>query len=300
MSFSSRTKAELCRLPIGRRCCSISECFGVLLFCNTFHNRLIRIVTENVDFASRLPKLFKKAFGFSFDEIPEEPEGRGKLVFQITDPKKIHVIYESFGFSPEIDPSLHVNYSVFEDDACCNSFLRGAFLSGGSVTDPGKRYHLEISTTHSKVGRETHALMLDLDLSPKETERNGSVVLYFKQSDYIEDFLTSIGAPVCAMEIMEAKVEKGLINNVNRRVNCETANLTKVVDAAQEQLAAIRRLEENGRLEKLPAKLQQTAVLRRENPEATLTELAEMLDPPVSKSAMNHRMRKLLELSREN
>lgn len=299
MSFSAQTKAELCRQPVSRRCCAISECFGILLFCNTFSDSLIRIVTENPDFAARLPKLFRKAFGIEFDLLPEEKEQRGKLAFQISDPEKLRLIRENFGYAPAGEPMLHVNYGVFEDDGCPPAFLRGAFLSGGSVTDPGKRYHLELSTTHLKVGRETHALMLDMDLFPKETERNGSSVLYYKQSDYIEDFLTIIGAPVCAMGIMEAKVEKGLINDVNRRVNCETANLTKVVDAAQEQLSAIRRLEELGRLEKLPAKLQETAALRRNNPEATLTELSEMLDPPVSKSAINHRMRKLIELSKE-
>ena len=101
------------------------------------------------------------------------------------------------------------------------------------------------------------------------------------------------------MGVMEAKVEKDLRNGVNRRVNCETANLTKVVDASIGQLAAIRKLEENGVLRTLPQKLQQTAQLRRDNPEATLSELAEMPDPPVSKSAMNHRMRKLIELSKE-
>ncbi len=297
MSFSSRTKAELCRQPIARKCCAVSECFGVLLYCNTFQPGQIRIVTESPDFAARLPRLFKKAFGLTFDVLPEEK--RGKRVFQITDPEKLAVVWEAFGFSREGDPALHVNYGLLEDDACGYAFLRGAFLSGGSVTDPGKRYHLELATTHAKVGRETHALMLDLDLSPKETERGGSVVLYFKQSDYIEDFLTSIGAPVCAMEIMEAKVEKELINGVNRRVNCETANLTKVVDAAQEQLAAIRKLESSGRLETLSSKLQETAALRRKNPEATLTELAEMMNPPLTKSAMNHRMRKLIELAKE-
>jgi len=299
MSFSSRVKAELCRQPVSRKCCAVSECFGILLYCNTFQSRLIRIVTGNPDFAARLPRLFKKAFGCSFDVVPEETERHGKLVFQITDGEKLAAIHEAFGFSAAGEPALHVNYGVLEDDSCCYAFLRGAFLSGGSVTDPGKRYHLELSTTHCMVGRETHALMLDMNLPPKETERGGSIVLYFKQSDNIEDFLTSIGAPVCAMEIMEAKVEKELINGVNRRVNCETANLTKVVDAAQEQLAAIRRLKASGRLESLSPKLRETAALRREHPEATLTELAEMMDPPLTKSAMNHRMRKLIELSKE-
>ena len=195
--------------------------------------------------------------------------------------------------------TLHVNYGVLEDDEDRIAFLRGAFLAGGSVTDPAKRYHLELTTSHYKVSRETYALLMDVGFSPKALTRGGSSIIYFKQSDYIEDFLTAIGAPVCAMGVMEAKVEKDLRNGVNRRVNCETANLTKVVDASMEQIAAIRRLEEAGKLDELPVKLRQTAGLRMENPEATLTELAEMLDPPVSKSALNHRMRKLIELANE-
>ena len=157
-----------------------------------------------------------------------------------------------------------------------------------------------ISTSHYKVSRETCALLLDAGFSPKETTRGGNSILYFKQSNLIEDFLTAIGAPVCAMGVMEAKVEKDLRNGVNRRVNCETANLTKVVDASMEQVAAIRKLQKRGQLKDLPPKLRETAKLRLENPEATLQELAAMQDPPVSKSAMNHRMRKLVALANES
>ncbi len=189
---------------------------------------------------------------------------------------------------------------MLEEDEERLAFLRGAFLSGGSVTDPAKRYHLELTTSHYKVSRETCALLLDAGFSPKETTRGGNSILYFKQSDMIEDFLTAIGAPVCAMGVMEAKVEKDLRNGVNRRVNCETANLTKVVDASMEQVAAIRKLQKQGRLKELPPKLRETAKLRLDNPEATLQELAAMQDPPVSKSAMNHRMRKLVALAEES
>ena len=150
-----------------------------------------------------------------------------------------------------------------------------------------------------KVSRHM-ALLLDAGFSPKETTRGGNSILYFKQSNLIEDFLTAIGAPVCAMGVMEAKVEKDLRNGVNRRVNCETANLTKVVDASMEQVAAIRKLQKRGQLKDLPPKLRETAKLRLENPEATLQELAAMQDPPVSKSAMNHRMRKLVALANES
>ena len=298
MSFSSNVKSELCREPMSRRSGVLAEAYGVLLYCNTFSATLIRIITESQEFAARLPKLFKKAFGVGFDLEPE-PESVGKLQFCITDAEKINKIFSIFGASAKSDVTLHVNYGVLEDEEDRIAFLRGAFLAGGSVTDPAKRYHLELTTSHYKVCRETYALIMDVGFSPKALTRGGSSILYFKQSDYIEDFLTAIGAPVCAMGVMEAKVEKDLRNGVNRRVNCETANLTKVVDASMEQIAAIRRLEESGKLDELPVKLRQTAGLRLENPEATLTELAEMLDPPVSKSALNHRMRKLIELANE-
>lgn len=298
MSFASNVKAEMCRTQPARKCCALAECYGTLLYCNTFSAEQIKIVTESADLAARLPKLFKRAFGFCFDTLPDAEATGGKLVFEITDPAKLDHVFGSYGFHRQSHVTMHVNFGVLENECCRNSFLRGAFLAGGSVTDPEKRYHLELATGHIKVSAETFALMLDMGFSPKDTMRGGSSILYFKQSDAIEDFLTFLGAPVCAMKVMEAKVEKDLRNGVNRRVNCETANLTKVVDAAMEQLAAIRRLEEAGRLETLPEKLRQTAWLRQENPEATLTELAELVTPPTSKSAINHRMRKLIELSR--
>ena len=295
MSFASNVKQELCRQPVNKKCCAVAETFGILLYGNTFTPSLIKIVTESGDFAERLPRLFKRAFGFGFDKEPEEDGRVGKLTFAVTDPDKISRAFQTFGFSAENHVSLHVNFGVLEEECCRVAFLRGVFLAGGSVTDPEKRYHLELTTAHQKVSREAEALLLDLGFYPKATARGGTSVLYFKQSDAIEDFLTLLGAPVSAMAIMEAKVEKELRNGVNRRVNCDTANLTKVVDAAQEQIAAIRRLRERGELEQLPDKLRAAASLRMENPEATLAELADMVDPPVTKSAMNHRMRKLIE-----
>ncbi len=136
-------------------------------------------------------------------------------------------------------------------------------------------------------------------LTPKQTERKGSSILYFKQSETIEELLALMGAPVSAMTVMQAKIEKDWRNDANRKTNCDTANVTKAVDAAQEQLAALRTLEAQGRLDSLPEKLLQTALLRREHPEATLSELAELHEPPTSKSTVNHRMRKLLALAAE-
>ena len=176
------------------------------------------------------------------------------------------------------------------------SFFRGAFLAGGSVTDPKKGYHLELTTSHQNVSREMLALMRECDFTPKAAARKGNSVIYFKQSEYIEDFLTAVGAPVAAMEIMNTKLEKNLRGSVNRRVNCDAANLDKAVEAAQSQLEAIRNLERQGLLDKLPDKLQETARLRMANPEDTLSQLAQLCDPPITKSALNHRLRKLVEL----
>ena len=297
MSFSSNVKAELCKDSLSKKSCAVAEGYGVLLYCNTFSSTEIRIITESRDFAARLPRLFKKAFGITFDQEPAAHD-RGKLQFAISSEDKIAKIFETLQMDLKASLTLHVNFGMLEEEAECMAYLRGAFLAGGSVTDPAKRYHLEMTTSHYKVSRETCALLIECGFSPKELSRGGNNILYFKQSDYIEDFLTAIGAEVSAMGVMEAKVEKDLRNGVNRRVNCETANLTKVVDASMGQMAAIRALEEAGELDKLPGKLRETALLRRENPEATLQELAAMLNPPITKSAINHRMRKLLELAR--
>ena len=297
MSFSSNVKAELCKDSLSKKSCAVAEGYGVLLYCNTFSSTEIRIITESRDFAARLPRLFKKAFGITFDQEPAAQD-RGKLQFAISSEDKIAKIFETLQMDLKASLTLHVNFGMLEEEAECMAYLRGAFLAGGSVTDPAKRYHLELITSHYKVSRETCALLIECGFSPKELSRGGNNILYFKQSDYIEDFLTAIGAQVSAMGVMEAKVEKDLRNGVNRRVNCETANLTKVVDASMGQMAAIRALEEAGELDKLPGKLRETALLRRENPEATLQELAAMLNPPITKSAINHRMRKLLELAR--
>ena len=173
------------------------------------------------------------------------------------------------------------------------------FFAGGSITDPLKRYHLELATSHLQASRELEALLREDHFPPKSVSRNGSFITYFKQSDQIEDFLTLIGAPVAAMKVMSAKMEKDLRNSVNRRLNCDSANLDKAVEASQEQLEAIRRLEEAGVLETLPDKLKLTASLRQANPELSLSELAEEFDPPVTKSCLNHRLRKLVDLSKK-
>ena len=296
MSFSFDTKNELCRLPVQRLCCARAEAYGILLYCNTFTPSEVRIITENPNFAARLPRLFHRAFNIRFDRQPEQDQP-GKMVFQITDSKKLEHIINLLGYDPRQNLVLHINFGMLEEECCRAAFLRGVFFAGGSITDPQKRYHLELTTSHKQVSRELAALLQDTGFIPKAVGRNGSFVTYFKQSEHIEDLLTLIGAPVAAMEIMTAKMEKELRNSVNRRLNCDSANLDKTVEAAQEQREAIRQLRAAEKLETLPQKLQQTAALREIHPELTLSELAQEFTPPVSKSCLNHRLRKLVELA---
>ena len=296
MSFSSQAKAELCRVPLSRRCCARAEAYGILLYCNQFTGSQVRIVTESSDFAARLPNLFQKAFKVVFDTLPED--GAGKYTFSITKADKLKALWNAFDCAPEETLAHHINFAMVEEEHCRTAFFRGAFLAGGSVTDPSKRYHLELSTHHRSVSRELHTLLLEAGFSPKETQRKGVSVTYFKQSEAIEDFLTALGAPLAAMELMNAKAEKDLRGSVNRRVNCDAANLDKAVEAAQEQMEAIYRLEERGLLEDLPDKLKEAVDLRMAHPELTLSQLCQLCDPPVSKSAFNHRLRKLLALAK--
>jgi len=299
MSFSYNTKAELCRVAPESNCCAIAECYGMLLYGNTFSMREIRIVTGNKVLGKRIVDLFLSAFKTSFDIMPDEDEP-GKQAYIITDSGKIERIFEAYGFAKENLLAHHVNLSVLESECCIKSFIRGVFLAGGAVTDPAKSYHLELVTDHFNVSRQTYSLLLEAGFSPKETSRSGNYIIYFKQSTAIEDFLTYIGAPIHAMELMSAKIEKDVRNTVNRKVNCDTANVTKTVDAAALHIDAIEKIKALGVFESLPEKLKQAATLRVENPELSIKELAEISDPPVSKSCMNHRMRRLAEISRIN
>lgn len=297
MSFSSDAKEELCQCPPASLACAQAEAYGILLFCNSFGAGGIRISTQSPAFAKRLPPLFQEAFGVTFDEQPESISGSGKLIFRITAKESLHTILETFGYSHDSAISLHINYAMLEDHACVVAFCRGAFLAGGSVTDPAKRYHLEMATNHLYAHREFQALLPELQMNPRSTVRKANYLTYFKQSDAIAAFLTTIGAPQAAKKIISARVEKNLYNGVNRQYNCDVANVDKAVTAALAQIEAIRRLRQRGELEHLPEKLRETARIREENPELSLSELAAICTPPVSKSCLNHRLRKLQELA---
>jgi len=312
MSFSSRTKDELCRLPYGRLCCARAEVYGALLFGHVFRADEIRVVTKSAAVLSRLPHLLEHVFAFAFDNAPagnvpagNAPAGNApsgiasdtRQVLSLSSPDKLRACYEAFGYDASSSVALHLNNAVLDIECCPASFLRGAFLTGGSVIDPEKTYHMEISTPHLSLGREVYALMREVNLTPKTSSRAGHTVLYLKASEQIEDFLTMIGAPGAALRLMEAKVEKNLRNCVNRKVNCETANLSKTVAAAMRQTEAIERLRGGALWNSLSPALRETAELRLLHPEEPLGELCARFAPPIGRSGLNHRLRRLMEIA---
>jgi DNA-binding protein WhiA len=298
VTFSSKVKNELCRVAVREDHSAAAELYGIFLFGNTFGTEGIRIVTENEAVSQRAKSLLKRVFNMSF---VCSKTGRKiiKDVLEITDNEEIQTIMEHYGYDTSRTFTLHLNAAFLEEDNHRESFIRGAFLAAGSVSSPSKNYHLELVTRHYYLSREVMALLLDMGFSPKKTMRKSNYMIYFKDSESIEDFLTKSGAPSSAIALMEAKVVKDLRNRVNRIVNCETANLSKTVVAAQRQIESINKLKESGAYEGLTEKLRQSAELRLEHPHATLGELVKLAPFEVSRSGLNHRLAKLVELAEE-
>ncbi|MDR0292908.1 MAG: DNA-binding protein WhiA [Oscillospiraceae bacterium] len=292
-SFSASVKDELCRAEVKSGCCARAECYGALLLGNTFCARGLKILTSHAAFAERLSPLFEAAFSFAPDPA-RRPERGGKWLFSLTRPERARAVRAAYGYGEGDDTVLHLNNAVLEEDCCLKAFWRGAFFSGGTAADPLKKYLLELVTPHRVLARELSALLRESGLEASLSERAGVQVLALKTSEAIEDFLALTGAPVAAMAVMEAKLEKEIRNSVNRRVNCDTANVDKTLAAVSRLRDAIGRLERSGRLDGLPETLQETARARVGCPEDSLAQLAARLG--ISKSCLNHRLRKLAEL----
>jgi len=296
MTFSAMVKNEMCRASVKLNCCAAAELYGVFLFSNTFNENEIRIITEHEIFSTRIQAMLKRVFQAEFDNTTVG-SSVVKDVLVLTDKDALDRIMEYYGYDESRHFALHLNAALLEEEHCREAFIRGAFLAAGSVTSPDRGYHLELVTRHYHLSREVMALLLDMGFSPKITMRKSNYMIYFKDSEAVEDFLTKSGAPSSAFKVMEAKVEKELRNHINRRVNCETANLSKTVDAAQRQIESIRKLKESGRFENLPDKLRQSAELRLKYPDATLGELVTLSPLKVSRSGLNHRLNRLVELA---
>lgn len=298
MSFSSDIKTELCNIPIQGRGAAVAEAYGVLLHSGNFEPGLIRIMSRSEDVKLRIIRLFKKAFALDFDYVSPEG-GKGLKKLRIEDREKIKKIYKAFGFETSEVMAHHINLAVLENEGLKLAFLRGSFLAGGTVTDPSKQFSLSIVCSHRAVAREMRALLMELNLDPLFSERATSSANYFRRSELISDFLTAVGAPLAAMDIINAKIERGMRNKIVRQMNCDDANTSKQVEAAERQLKEIRKLFMSDAGESLSPELHEAAMLRFSNPSASISDLARLAVPPISKPAMSNRLRRLSELAKK-
>jgi len=306
VSFSTLVKDELCRIELHDTCCMKAEILGVILTGNLFsyekNFRNLKMVTENAAFARRVYSTIRKVYGIS----PEVSIRRSSKL-------KKHISYSIILASMQIINKMLYDFeiSAFNEDGfvptnttlkkvCCRkSFLRAAFLSGGSISDPEKTYHLEISTRNKMCTEIIIELLKDYDINVKIITRKGNYVAYIKEGENIVDFLNIIGAHSALMELENVRILKGMRNGVNRIVNCETANLGKTVNASVRQVDNIKLIKSTIGISNLPENLIDIANLRLENAELSLKELGEMLNPRLGKSGVNHRLRKLDELADE-
>lgn len=292
MSFSSDVKAELCKLPLQKKCCTVAEFYGFMLYANQFSKEKIKIHLDNTVVRRRMLTILSKVL----DNVYIVDDGSGSVL--IDDPVVIEKIYHLFGYEYN-NTSLHINRAVIEEECCKEAFVRGAFLASGYLSNPEKEYHLEFVTTHYNISSEMLILLEEMDFTAKMINRRGSHVIYYKDSEMIEKLLTYMGASSCAMGLMLTKVEKNLKNNINRKVNCEISNIIKTTDAAAQQIEAIQKLKEKNAYDNLPKPLKEAAELRLKNPELSLGELANMCVPPISKPGLSGRMRKIIKFAKE-
>lgn len=197
------------------------------------------------------------------------------------------------------ETSLRINFSNFDCEECQSAFLRGAFLACGAVSSPEKDYHLEFSVPYMNLSKSLVTCLQEKELAPKVTHRKGYNIIYFKDSEEIEDCLYIMGAGKSMFDMMNVKIVKEIRNTANRKANCDAANIEKTVAAASPQIAAIMKIEKEKGLDSLSEPLRQMAEIRMENPDLSLNELAKMFDPPISRSGVNHRLLRLVKIAEE-
>ena len=290
MSFNSDLKAELCSAGFVCPNCIAAECLGLMLYANKFSVDGIKFQSDSASVRKRVLMVTRQVLGLQLRQ-----DGNTLI---LSGEEEMHLAFDSFGYEYKRSP-LQLNRALVEDDCCKAAFLRGVLIAGGYASSPEKGYHLEIVTSHYPIARQTFTLLEEMGLGAGYIQRRGNHILYFKDSSLIEDVLTTAGAQNSAMDIMVKKVERDLNNNINRKVNCDTANLDKTVAAAAAQTAAIKKLQAAGRLMTLPAPLRETASLRLNNPDLSLSALCKLHSEEISRPGLNGRLRRLIKLSEE-
>lgn len=309
MSFSSSVKEELSREITKARHCQLAEIAGIISFAGRVNIEkgcvVLSVYTENVVLAKHYFELLRKAFKVK-PELIVKNRNSGHRIYQIviTEDNDSPKMFEALKWQVEnTDGEIRIEEPVDKlllmKSCCKRAYLRGAFFAAGSITDPGKGYHLEIVSPNEEKAARIISEFAYFGVEVKTVMRKGHVVCYIKEGERISDALNVIGAHTALMELENVRIIKEVRNDVNRRVNCETANINKTVNAAVKQIEDIEYIEAHLGLDSLPFALQETARKRLENPEATLKELAGLLDDNCGKSGLNHRLKKLHSIAEE-
>ena len=306
MSFSSEVKEELSEQIASGRHCRLAETAAILSLCGkiviTENDRYcVKIQTENLAVARKYFTLLRKTFNIRAEvSVRKSREVRFYSVIVSKDQEARRLLGETClldedGNVSECMSPMH--HRLLRQNCCRRAFIRGAFLAVGSVSDPKKSYHFEIVCTAPEKARQLQELLASYDVDAKVVLRKRHYVVYIKEGSQIVELLGLMGAHISLMQLENVRIVKEMRNSVNRKVNCETANLNKTVSAAVRQAEDIRYIQEKIGLDKLPMDLEETARLRLEHTEASLKELGDMLSPKVGKSGVNHRLRKLSQIA---
>ena len=305
MSFSSQVKEELSRQMSSARHCQIAEIAAILSLCGRIHideneNYSIRIHTENVAVARKYFTLLKKAFNIRTDisirrnAFLKKNRTYSVMIRKHEDAVRVLKAAKLVDEHGEIGENLSVVRNLVIQNPCCRrAFIRGAFLAAGSISDPEKFYHFEIACTSMEKAKQLQEVISTFSIDAKIVVRKKYYVVYIKEGSQIVELLGLMEAHVALMELENIRILKEMRNSVNRQVNCETANINKTVSAAVKQLGDITYIRDTVGLDYLPEALAEIARIRLEMPDATLKELGESLNPPVGKSGVNHRLRKI-------
>ena len=305
MSFSSKVKDELSHQLSPARHCQIAEIAAIISLCGRIQiseneRYCVKIHTENVAVARKYFTLLKKTFNIRIDvSIRQGVENHRNRTYTVgvckhEDALRVLQASKLIDRYGEIEENLSLAQNVVIMQNCCKrAFIRGAFLAAGSISDPEKFYHFEIACATEGKAVQLQGLILAFRLDAKIVQRKKYYVVYIKEGSQIVDILNVMEAPVALMELENIRILKEMRGSVNRQVNCETANINKTVSAAVKQMEDITYIRDTVGFGRLPENLQEIAQLRLSRPEATLKELGEALDPPVGKSGVNHRLRKL-------
>ena len=290
MSFCKQVKTEISEISSRNGCCSVAHLYGMLLFSKVFSLSRIVVSSEHeviiLHIKDALIELGIKA------EILEEAKTARDYSIKITDKKTLDRLFFDFGYTGE-EPNTRIIKENFLCDECVAAFVAGCFMTGGNITDPEKGYHLEFSTHKTNLFNDLSQLLESAGFQPRKTKRGYAKILYYKNSGQIEDMLTYIGAVDSSLKLMDTKIYKEIVNSVNRRTNCENANIDKLVHSAGRDKAAIEFIYKTKGKGYLPEDLREVAKLRLENPELPLSELGDMLEKPLTKSGISHRLRRI-------